>query len=163
MHRRLSAGPHPLVVYLFAAVWIVGFGVGTYQMWFHREDVVFNGVQGAATLSDQLFFLLMWVAGTIALLVAALAVRRLRRVRLTEGGLRVSHIRGIFVPLDAIRRVSREWWFMVPLVSLHLDRTTPLGDCITFIPGAAHVADEIEALAGKARAGTSALSKPEDR
>lgn len=132
MERTLSAGTTFLFKYLFPVVWIGGFGMGTLELWFHPEDVVFNGVRGAASRGDQWWFLAAWVVGSAFLLWMAFP---LKRVRLTEQGLHVSNYRTeILIPFGAIARVEQNRWINVRPVTVHLRHDSPFGRRITFMP-----------------------------
>lgn len=132
MERTLSAGTTFLFKYLFPVVWIGGFGAGTLQLWLHPEDVVFNGVRGAASSGDQWMFLAAWVLGSAFILWMALP---LKSVRLTDQGLRVSNYRReIAIPFGAIERVSQSRWINVRPVTVHLRHDSPFGRRVTFIP-----------------------------
>jgi hypothetical protein len=132
MDRTISAPATPLLKFLLAPAWILGFGWGTYTLWVHPETVEFNGVKGGATRGDQWTFLVALVVGTVMLLYHTLP---LKRAILTPTGLRVSNYREeVFIPFTDIQAVTQGRWLRARAVTVHLRTESALGDTITFMP-----------------------------
>lgn len=132
MNRTLSTVGTALYKFIFAPVWIMGFGWGTYDMWVHPETVEFNGVKGAITRNDQWLFLAAFVLGTVMVLYFTLP---LKRVILTSQGLKVSNYRDeILIPFTAIEAVEQSHWLRARAITVHLRTDTSFGQHITFMP-----------------------------
>ena len=135
MERTLSAPMTPIVKFIVPPIWMAGFGYGTYELWKNPADVVFNGIKGAATPTDQWLFLGAFLFG--ALMLTKYCVP-LKRVVLTPDGLRVSNFHSdIFVPFPAIEQVSQGRWIGNRVVTVRLRADTGFGDQITFLPSTA--------------------------
>ena len=116
METQISSRSTNFFRYAFAPTWIVGFGLGTLQLWIHPEDVVFNGVVGAATRSDQWMFLAVWLIFTASLLRDAVS---LWSVTLSEDAVTLKRFgTTLQVPVSAIRGVSQPFHLRPQLATL---------------------------------------------
>jgi hypothetical protein len=132
MDRTISASTTFLFKYIFTPLWVGGFGIGTFAILSDPQDVVFNGVRGAATPADQLLFFAFWILGSGFLLWLSVP---LKRVRLRADGLSVSNYRReILIPFSAIERVTQNVLISGRHVTIHLRFETPFGRRITFMP-----------------------------
>jgi hypothetical protein len=132
MDRTISAPATPFLKFLLPPVWILVFGWFTYGIWTHPETVVLNGVKGAATRADQWLFLFAFCVGTLIILYYVVP---LKRVILTEAGLRISNYHEqILVPFDMIQRVSQSRWIGGRTITIVFRTDTRLGDAIRFAP-----------------------------
>ena len=132
MDHIISASTTFFWKYIFATLWIGGFGTGALNLLFNPKGVVFNGVRGAATLADQLFFLAVWICGSAFILWFSVP---LKRIRLRADGLVVSNYRReIMIPYGAIERVTQNILITGRHATIHLHVETPFGRRITFIP-----------------------------
>jgi len=132
MDRTISSSITFLFKYIFPVVWVSGFGFGALKLLFQPQDVIFNGVPGAATPADQLFVLVMWGFGSAFVLWVTVP---LKRVCLKANGLSVSNYRReILIPFGAIERVSQNVLFSGRHVTIYFRYETPFGRRIKFIP-----------------------------
>lgn len=132
MERTISASTTLFFKYLFPAVWIGGFGLGALKLLFQPQDVLFNGVRGAATPANQLFTLVVWVFGSAFILWFSAP---LKRVRLRADGLSVSNYwREVLIPFGAIERVTQNLLVSGRPISIHFRYETPFGRRIKFMP-----------------------------
>jgi hypothetical protein len=132
VQRTLSV-PHTfLLKFVLPPLWIGGFGYGTWQLWLHPGDVLFDRETGAATPALQWLFLVLFAVGILVLLAFVVP---LKRVRLEPDGLRVSnYFREITVPFSNIERVRQNWLPTYRLITLDLRTETPLGGRVIFMP-----------------------------
>lgn len=132
MSVRLSSLSTVFTKFVFAPVWILGFGYGTLMLWIRPEEVVFNGVKGAATPLYQILFLVGFLAGTGFLLWYTL---RLKRVILEHRVLRISnYFQEIEVPVKQVVEVRQSRNVRPPVLTLILRQETDFGTEIVFMP-----------------------------
>lgn len=130
--RTLSHRATFVFKFLLPAVWIPGFGYGTWQIWTEPGEVVLNGVKGGATAADQWLFLGVFLAGTSLLLWLAI---RLKRVRLVEDGLEISnYFTTVRVPFRNISAVRQRRFWSPRTITVQFRIDTPLGSAATFLP-----------------------------
>jgi|SRR5690242_5973754 hypothetical protein len=68
--------------FIFAPLWIVGFGWGTLLFFTHPESVTFNGVRGGAPAGTEWVFLACWLGGSAFVLLISW---RLAWLRVADG------------------------------------------------------------------------------
>jgi hypothetical protein len=142
--------------FVFPAVWILGFGLGTILLWlggFHDRN--------NATPPPQIkfVFLAAWVLGSTFILWANAG---LKRVRIDERQLCVSnYVQEIYVPFSAIIDVKQNRWLNSRPITIDFRDATEFGDKATFMPKQRiriqfwridTVVNELKQLAGLARA-----------
>jgi len=129
MHALSSTVRTNWYKYLFPAIWISGFGLGTLAIWLHG----FRGTYNEAPLSDMRWaFLMVWIAGsTLALWFA----RRISFVHADEKNLHISNYsKEQSAPLDEVSDVTENRVFRPPTVTIHFRDSTKAGKKVVFIP-----------------------------
>jgi len=127
--RTISSRMTFFFKYIFAPIWIFGFGAGTLAL-FMGEAQTASG--GPPSLGDQLFFAAVWVVGTISII---LIVRPLKRVRLDDEALLISNYRReIRVPLSQIAEIKQNVWLNTRPVTIIFRGETEFGRRVQFIP-----------------------------
>lgn len=153
--KDLSSLQTFVMKFVFPVIWISGFGAGVLALW----SGAMGGRNGMPPPTEMKWvFLFGWIAG-IAMIGWMCAP--LKRVRLDGMILHVSnYLQEIAVPVSAIERVTENRWINIRPVTVHLNRATPFGDSIVFMPKvrvfgfwSAHpVVAELEQLVATARA-----------
>lgn len=134
MNQSLSSAWTFVVKYLFPAVWIPAFGAGALLALQHPEDVMYNGVRGAAPSQIGWIFLLLWLAGTTVILWMSVP---LKRVRVDSGALVVSnYFREWRVPFDLVTDVTQNRWVNGRPITVRLRADMGCGYRIVFLPQA---------------------------
>ena len=140
--------------FIFPAVWILGFGFGTLQLWLG------NLVDGNSALPPsqiKFVFLGVWILGTTFTLWTGAG---LKRVRMDERQLHVSnYFREIHVPFSEITDVRQNRWINSRPITIYFRDATEFGGKVTFMPKwrirlfwrTDPVVSELEQLAGLAR------------
>jgi hypothetical protein len=131
--------------FVFPAVWISGFGLGTILLWF-------GGLHDRNNALPPLF-LGLWILGSTFILWANAG---LKRVRTDDRQLLVSnYIREIRIPFSAIMDVRQNRWLNTRPITIYFRDATEFGDRATFIPKwriqfwrIDPVVDELKQLAG---------------
>jgi hypothetical protein len=127
--RTLSSAWTFWAKFLFPAVWISGFGLGTILLW--SGDLV---DRNNATPPPQLKFVFLgvWILATTFILWTSAG---LKRVRMDERRLYVSNfVREIEVPFSAIMDVKQNRWINSRPITIYFRDTTEFGDKATFMP-----------------------------
>ena len=107
--------------FLFPAIWITGFGIGTISLWTTSDDS-----------SMKWDFLCVWLVGSSFLLWHAIL---LKKVTLHNDHLIVqNYFSENIVPISNIKEVTQSWFVHPPIVKLMLDPPCEFGDKIVFIP-----------------------------
>jgi hypothetical protein len=152
--RTLSSAWTFSAKFVFPAVWISGFGLGTILLWFGG----FHDRNNALPPPQMKFaFLAVWVLGsTLIVLINA----GLKRVRIDEFHLYVSnYVQEICIPFTSIIDVKQNRWISSRPITIYFRDTTELGDKATFMPKRHFrirfwridpVVDELKQLAGLA-------------
>jgi hypothetical protein len=127
--RTLSSAQTFLTKFVFPAIWISGFGLGTLAQFLGG----FHGPDTKPSPPDiKWVFLAAWIVGTVFIYWAC---ARLKRVRIEDSAICVSnYLREIRIPFDAITDVTENCWVNIHPVTIHLHSTTEFGDRITFMP-----------------------------
>jgi hypothetical protein len=110
--------------FVFPAVWISGFGLGTILPWL-------GGLRdGNIALSP--LFLLVWILGSTFILWASAGLKRVR----TDGRqlLVSNYVREIRIPFSAIMDVRQNRWLNTRPITIYFRDATEFGDRATFIP-----------------------------
>jgi hypothetical protein len=130
MHEReLSSAWTFSAKFVFPAVWIAGFGLGTILLWFGGLQYGNNALPPPQV---KFMFLGMWLLGSAFTLWANAG---LKRVRLDGGQLLVSnYVREIRIPFSAITDVKQNRWLNSRPITIYFRDATELGDRATFIP-----------------------------
>jgi hypothetical protein len=132
MEQTLSSAWTFIFKYPFPIVWIGLFGYGTFQLLLHPEEVVFNGVKGGATPSDQAILLIVFGVGASLLVWLAIP---LKRVRLDGKKLLVSnYLVEREIPINQALEVRQNRWLNLRPVIITFRTATPFGNRIAFIP-----------------------------
>jgi hypothetical protein len=115
--------------FVFPALWISGFGLGTGSLWLDA----FHGRNGEFPPSSMKFvFLGVWIVGSAFILWAC---ARLKRVRVDERQLFVSnYLREICIPFSTIRDVRQNRWLNIRPITIYFREVTEVGDRATFMP-----------------------------
>jgi hypothetical protein len=149
---ELSSGWTFFYKFVFPAVWIPGFGLGTVLLWL----VGFHDRNNASPPPELKFQSLgMWFVGAAFILWVASG---LKRVRIDGQHLFVSnYFREIRLPFSSVIDVRQNRWLTPRQVTIYFRIATELGDRATFIPKARFrihfwridpVVDELRRLAG---------------
>jgi hypothetical protein len=130
MHERnLSSAWTFSAKFVFPAVWISGFGLGTILLWlggFHDKNNAMPPPQ------IKFVFLGAWVLGSIFIVWANAG---LKRMRIDERQLHVSnYVREICIPFSAIIDVKQNRWLKSRPITIYFRDTTEFGDKATFMP-----------------------------
>jgi len=126
---RVSSGITFYLKFVFPVIWITGFGagvIGIWSGWLHGR--------GGETPPDFFYWIVPagWICGSAFLIWD---VKRYRRVAVGEGELLVSnYFREIAVPYSTIEKVRHTTMHSPQLIIVYLNRRTPLGKKIVFIP-----------------------------
>ena len=134
MQRTLSSRYTALLKFVLPPIWIALVGYAGWQLWADM-DVLLEGDAGAAVLAVR-WLLLALIAASLVVLFAF--VLPLKRVHLTQDGLRISNYRReVTVPFRAIARVRQNWLPTFRLVMLELRADAELGRRVIFLPAGA--------------------------
>jgi hypothetical protein len=127
--RRLSSLVTPFVKFLFAPIWILGFGAGVALMWLDPQGLVSADPGGGTT---RVWMTLGFLIGTGFLYWSAISAVR---VVLRGDGLLVSNL---FVtetiPFADIAEVDQFTWAQPRMITVRFTRRTRLGGSIRFQP-----------------------------
>jgi hypothetical protein len=132
MPRTISAQSTPVLKFVLPPVCAVLFGVAAYALWSDGTGLAFRALRATMPVLHQ--WLLLAVSATAA--VSAFGTcPRLKRVQLTDAGLRVSnYFAEADIPFRAIERVSQGRWHPVRPVTIWLRSDNRFGERITFVP-----------------------------
>jgi hypothetical protein len=127
--RTLSSAWTFWAKFVFPAVWILGFGLGTILLW--SGDLV--GRNNAMPPPQVKFvFLGVWILGTTFILWSSAG---LKRVRMDERQLYMSnYVREIDVPFSAITDVKQNRWLNSRPITIYFRDATEFGDKAAFMP-----------------------------
>jgi hypothetical protein len=129
MLKQISSMQTFIFKVIFPCVWIGGFGLGTFVVWF-GEVHTRHGEQAPEDM--RLPFLFAWIAGSTFILWIAL---RLKRVSVDSTNIYVSnYLKEISTPLTNISGVTENRWINIHPVTIHLRKPTAFGREITFMP-----------------------------
>ena len=127
--RTLSSAWTFSAKFVFPAVWISGFGLGTILLWvggFHDRNNAMPPPQ------MKFMFLAVWTLGSTFILWASAA---LKRVRIDERQLYVSnYVQEICIPFNSIIEVKQNRWLNSRPITIYFRDATEFGDNATFIP-----------------------------
>jgi hypothetical protein len=127
--RTLSSALTFWAKFLFPAVWISGFGLGTTVLWL--GDLVDKN-HATAPPQMKFAFLAGWILGTTFILWTSAG---LKRVRMDERQLYVSnYFREIDVHFSAIADVKQNRWINSRPITIYFRDATEFGDKATFMP-----------------------------
>ncbi len=138
MQRELSSSATVWWKFIFPLIWISGFGAGTVALWlgaFHGRD------NQPPPIWMRWQFLGIWLVASAFLIWFS---SRLRRVSLRDGQLIVSNFfREVSIPVTVMTRVRQSYMSRPPTIIIYLDRQTPLGRRVVFVPeGRSHYLSE---------------------
>jgi hypothetical protein len=153
MHRTLSSAQTVLMKWVFPALWIGGFGIGTCLLWFDALRGG-NGVPPPEWMKWQ--FLAIWLVGTVFIVWFC---GRLKRLQVDDETLYVSNYWSeVCIPFTEVDHFTESHWTRPPTVTIHLRNLSPYGERIVFIPkarwfprGPHPVVSELQALCDRAR------------
>jgi hypothetical protein len=150
--RDLSSALTFSAKFIFPALWISSFGLGTALSWF---DGLHDGNNAAPPPELKFILLGTWIAGSAFILWASAG---LKSVRIDERQLSISnYIREICVPFSAIIDVRQNRWLNSRPITIYFREATEFGDQATFMPKSRvrirfwredPVVDELKQLAG---------------
>ena len=127
--RDLSSAWTFSAKFVFPAVWISGFGLGTILIWlggFH------DGNDASSPPQLKFVFLAVWVLGSTFIVWASAG---LKRVRIDDRHLQVSnYVREICIPFTAIIDVKQNRWINSRPITIYFRDVTAFGDRATFLP-----------------------------
>lgn len=127
--RVLSSAWTFWVKFVFPAVWILGFALGTILVWSGGLSDRNNVMPPPET---KLVFLGVWIAGATFILWTSAG---LKRVRMDERQLYVSnYVQEICIPFSAITDVKQNRWLNSRPITIYLRGATEFGDKATFMP-----------------------------
>ncbi|MGJ4940175.1 hypothetical protein ACQR1W_06335 [Bradyrhizobium sp. HKCCYLS1011] len=115
--------------FVFPALWISGFGLGTVSLWLDA----FHGRNNELPPSVEKFvFLGVWIVGSVFILWVCAG---LKRVRADGRQLFVSNYRReICIPLNAVQDVRQNRWLNIRPVTIYFRVATEFGDRAKFMP-----------------------------
>jgi hypothetical protein len=138
--------------FVFPALWISGFGLGTVALWLDALTVETTHSPSSAM---KFVFLSVWIVGSAFILWSCAG---LKRVRADEQQLFVSnYLREICIPLSVVRDVKQNRWLNIRPITIYFGDVTEFGDRATFMPKRRiavrlgrvdPVVDELKQLAG---------------
>ncbi|HEX7614705.1 MAG TPA: hypothetical protein VF554_05430 [Thermoanaerobaculia bacterium] len=127
--RFLSSRQTFVSKFVFPALWISLFGLGTLAMW---TGVMTGEDEKGPPPAERWIFLALWTGGSAFILWSCAG---LKRVRVDQRFLYVSNYRKeIAVPLNSIASVTENRWVNTHPVTIHFREPTEFGFHITFIP-----------------------------
>jgi hypothetical protein len=149
--RTLSSAWTFWAKFVFPALWILGFGVGTILLW--SGGLVVGRNHEMPPPQTKFMFLGAWIVGTTFILWASAG---LKRVRMDERQLHVSnYVQEIDIPFSAIIDVKQNRWLNARPITIYFRDSTEFGDKATFMPKQRiqfwridPVVDELKQLAG---------------
>ena len=127
--RTLSSAQTFWIKFVFPAIWISMFGLGTVALFLGA----FRGTNNSPPSEGLDWgFLAAWIAGTILI---CWNCGRLKKVRIEDSAIYVSnYLKEIRIPFDAVADVTENRWISIHPVTIHLRSATEFGDRITFMP-----------------------------
>jgi len=127
--RTLSSAQTFWMKFVFPAIWISMFGLGTLGLFLGA----FRGFDNSPAPGGMKWgFLAAWIAGTIFIYWGC---ARLKKVRIEDSAIYVSnYLKEIRIPFDAVADVTENRWINIHPVTIHLRSATEFGDRITFMP-----------------------------
>lgn len=115
--------------FIFPPAWIIGFGIGTFSMWFGDLHLK-NGSVASEPIKYQ--FLFMWFLGTAFILWYCTG---LKKVNMDSKNLYVSnYFKEIIIPLSEMSAVDENRWINIHPVTIHLKSESEFGKKIVFMP-----------------------------
>jgi hypothetical protein len=129
MHKtHLSSAWTFWTKFVFPAVWISGFGMGTVLLWSGRFH---DGNNAMPPPQMKFIFLAAWVLGSTFIFWASAG---LKRVRMDERQLYVSnYIKEIYIPFGAIVDVKQNRWLNSRPITIYFRDSTDFGDKARFM------------------------------
>ncbi|RXH18269.1 hypothetical protein EAS54_13105 [Bradyrhizobium guangzhouense] len=129
MHRRhLSSAWTFCAKFVFPALWISGFGMGTILLWLD----LMHGKNNELPPPGVIFVGGVWIVGSAFELRAAGC---LKRVLIDERELFVSnYFREICIPFSDVIDVRQNCWVRSRPITIYFGDATEFGDRVTFIP-----------------------------
>ena len=130
MPRTLSSAQTFFTKFIFPALWIGIFGMGTVVL-FATERLSHH--PGARAVADvKWLFLAVWIVGSAFIYWAC---GRLKRVRMDDSSLYISnYVREVRVPLLQVRAVTENRWINIHPVAIEFRAATAFGDRVVFMP-----------------------------
>jgi hypothetical protein len=111
--------------FVFPAIWILGFGTGTFLLWL-------GDLNPTPPPQMKFAFLSMWIFGTTFILWTSAG---LKRVRMDERQLYLSnYVREICVPFGEIIDVRQNRWLNSRPITIYFRDATEFGGKATFMP-----------------------------
>jgi acyl dehydratase len=127
--RRLSGLSTPFLKFVFAPIWILGFGAGVTISWLDPQGLV---AANPGEASARWWMTALFLAGTTFLYWSGVSAKR---VHISETGLIVSNfLVAETVPFSDIAEVSQFTWAHPRMVTVRFTRPTRFGDSIRFLP-----------------------------
>ena len=127
--RGISGLLTPFLKFVFAPIWIVGFGAGVTLMWLDPQGLVAVDPNAA---SERWWMTTLFVVGATLLYWSGVSAKR---VLLTDSGLRISNFFvAETIPFADIAEVSQFTWSHPKMITVRFTRGTRFGDSIRFHP-----------------------------
>ena len=112
---------------IFPLVWISGFGLGTFSLWFSAAANAQSGIDP----NMKWIFGIAWVVGSVLILAFA---RTLRRVWLAPGNLRVKHKSNDWlIPLENITAVTETRLWNPKTIKIEYKNANRPGESLRFL------------------------------
>ena len=127
--RKLSSAQTFWMKFVFPAIWVSMFGMGTLALFLGA----FRGPDNTAPPEGMKWsFLAAWLVGTAFIYWSC---ARLKRVRIDESAIYVSnYLNEIRIPFDTIAEVTENRWINIHPVTIHFRSATAFGDQVVFMP-----------------------------
>jgi hypothetical protein len=127
--RNLSSAWTFCSKFVFPAIWISGFGLGSIPLWFDGLHDINNAMPPPQI---KYVFLGVWVFGSVFILWANAG---LKRVGMDERQLHISnYFREVCIPFSAIIDVKQNRWINSRPITIYFRDATEFGDKATFMP-----------------------------
>jgi hypothetical protein len=149
--KLLSSKLTFLTKFVFPALWIGLFGLGTLELWAGKM----TGKDGTPPpVEIKFLFLTMWSVGSVFIWWTCM---RLKQVRVGDQSIYISnYLKEISIPIGMITDVRENRWINIHPVTIHFRGDTEFGQKITFMPERRFIApwkrhpvvDELRLLAG---------------
>jgi hypothetical protein len=113
--------------FIFPAIWITGFGIGTIMMWGSEL-----GSNSPDLDESRWVFLFAWLAGSAFIYFTCCG---LKRVQIDTHNLYVSnYFRELKIPFGKISEVTENRWINIHPVPIRFKADMGFGEAITFMP-----------------------------
>jgi hypothetical protein len=127
MRRTISSPQTFFMKWVFPALWIGGFGLGTYGLWLGA----FHDRNGPPPEFLKWVFLAAWLVGSGFILWFC---SRIKRVQVDDEALYVSNYWSeVRIPLTEVSHFTQSYMSRPPTVTIHLRSMSPVGQRIVFI------------------------------